>query len=374
MKSYGLRYVEEFGGRDLVSGLAFERERVVNRPISLMEVCGTHTMAVARHGLRDLFPAGLRLVSGPGCPVCVTSAGDIDAFIEIALTPGVIAAVFGDLLRVPGASGSLSEARSRGARVEVVYSPMDALELAADERKDLVVFIGVGFETTTPAIAATILEAARRRLGNFCVYASNKLMPPVLDALFSDPDLKIQGVLCPGHVSAIIGAQAYEPLVTKYGIACVIAGFEPADIIGGLIRLVVQVDAGMARVENCYPRVVTREGNQQARDLMFQVFEPVDAKWRGLGTIPGSGLAIRSRFKAFDASHRLGIKTGQVREPEGCRCGDVLMGRLVPLDCPLFARRCTPLRPVGPCMVSSEGACAAYYRTEGNRSTKSSSI
>jgi len=334
----------------------------IDGPLRVMEVCGTHTNAVFRHGLRAMFPPDLRLISGPGCPVCVTPAGEIDAFLDVCHRPQVTAATFGDLVRVPGRRGSLASARAEGASVEVVYSPMDALSLAEADRSRLVVFLGIGFETTVPAVAATIKEARRRGLENFAVYSAHKTMPAALEALLSDPDLGVDGLLCPGHVSTVIGARAYEPIARRHGMPCVVAGFEPADIFEALILLAGQIRDGRAVVENAYPRAVTWEGNARAQRTIDEVFRPADAEWRGLGVIPGSGLALRDEFAQFDAAGRLEIRITPSPEPKGCLCGAILKGQRIPTDCPLFATRCTPVEPVGPCMVSTEGTCSAYYR------------
>ncbi len=360
-----MKYVDEYRDRDLARSLGSHLHRLVRRPVRLMEVCGTHTMAIFRHGLRSLLPPEIRLVSGPGCPVCVTPAGVIDAFVELAGREGVIIATFGDMIRVPGSNGSLATARAGGADIRIVYSPMDALQLAARQPEQEVVFLSVGFETTTPTIAATILEAQRTGIGNFSVFAANKVMPPPLEVLMQDPELQVDGLLCPGHVSSIIGADAYTFLARDHGLACAVAGFEPADILQAIIALVRQVQAGEPVVENCYPRVVTASGNARAGEIVRAVFKPVASEWRGLGVIAGSGLALRSRYERFDAATRLSVTVAPSREPAGCRCGRILKGTCRPVDCPLFGSRCTPAAPVGPCMVSSEGTCAAWYRYGG---------
>ena len=359
-----MKCAEEFRSRELTELLlnALPANRDKDRKIRIMEVCGTHTNAIFRHGLRSLLPEGIELISGPGCPVCVTPAGHVDAFIAAADLDQVIVATFGDLIRVPGSRGSLARAREAGARVEIVYSPMDALQLAQRQPDQMVVFPAVGFETTAPTIAATVLEAERLGLDNFSIIAACKIMPPPLELLLSDPELKIDGLLCPGHVSAIIGADAYQPLAEQYHISCAVAGFEPADIVSGLLSLARQIRAGEARVDNCYSRVVTDQGNLRARELTDAVFAVVGTEWRGLGVIAGSGLGLREKYRKFDAFDRLDLKVESVPEPKGCKCGDILKGRLLPPACPLYGKRCTPLQPVGPCMVSSEGTCAAFYR------------
>ncbi len=339
-----------------------ERESSGSSSLRIMEVCGTHTMSVFRHGLRSLLPETVDLIAGPGCPVCVTSASHIDSFISIVRQKGVRVATFGDLYRVPGFEGSLAQASACGGRVDIVYSPVDALQKAKDNPSELVVFLGIGFETTVPGVAATIQEAARNKVDNFAVFSTHKLMPPALEALFSDFSLRIDGLLCPGHVSAIIGVSAYEHLADNYSLPCVVTGFEPADILQGIIMLARQKRCCRSIVENAYPRVVTWEGNKNALEMLDSVFQVCDTSWRGFGVIPASGLALRPEFDLYNAEKRLNIVSKEVDEPTGCRCGSILKGICTPPDCPLFAGRCTPLNPVGPCMVSSEGSCAAYYR------------
>lgn len=357
-----MKHVDEYRDQGLIGPLVTELHKSVTKPVRLMEICGTHTMAIFRSGIRSILPDGMEIVSGPGCPVCVTSASHMDAFISLADIPGIRLSIFGDLFRVPGSSGSLAHASSRGAKVDVVYSSMDALDIARQHPKELMVFLGVGFETTTPGIAATILAAKRQNLDNFCVFSTHKVIPGPLEVLMQDPELRINGLLCPGHVSAIIGAGAYQPFVDKYRLACVVAGFEPADLLNGLIRLARQIGAEQPAVENIYPRVVSWEGNQRAIAMVDEVFEPSDTEWRGLGLIPGSGLKIRSTYRSFDAEARLDIIIPQAEEPKGCICGQILKGQTIPPHCPLFGKRCTPATPVGPCMVSSEGTCAAYHK------------
>lgn len=358
---------DAFRSRELTAPLVAEIKRSLKQPVRLMEVCGTHTMSIFRHGIRSLLPEDVTLLSGPGCPVCVTPIGHIDLFRAAALHPQVTLATFGDLLRVPGSHGSLATARAEGARVEIVYSPMDALVLARKEPERLVVFPAIGFETTVPTIAATILQAERLKIDNFMVIAACKTMPQALEALLSDPELRIDGLLCPGHVSAIIGSNAYLPFATRHHLACAVAGFEPADILAGILSLIRQINAQDFRVDNCYTRAVTAAGNTTAMELIDKVFQPADSPWRGLGVIPGSGLTLRPAYQRFDAVTRLGLTVQLAAEPKGCRCGDILKGRMLPPQCPLYGTACTPLSPVGPCMVSNEGTCAAYYRYSGQR-------
>jgi hydrogenase expression/formation protein HypD len=356
---------DAFRSREITAPLLEEINRSLVRPVRIMEVCGTHTMSIFRHGIRSLLPEGITLLSGPGCPVCVTPSSHIDAFLQAARLPGVTIATFGDLIRVPGSEGSLAAARAAGARVEIVYSPMDALVLAQKEPERRVLFPAIGFETTAPAIAATILQADRLGLSNFLIIAAAKTMPRALEALLADSDLQVDGLLCPGHVSAIIGAGAYRPLAEKHRLACAVAGFEPADILAGLLSLIRQIHAQKPEVDNCYTRAVSVEGNARAQGLIDEVFEPADSEWRGLGTIDGSGLMLREKYRRFDGMRQLAITAQPSREPKGCRCGEILKGRLLPPDCPLYGTACTPLRPIGPCMVSSEGTCAAYHRYSG---------
>ena len=333
-----------------------------DRHINLMEVCGTHTVSIGRYGFRSIMPAGLHLLSGPGCPVCVTSNRDIDHAIALARMEGAIVATFGDMMRVPGSSTSLARMKAEGRDIRIVYSPLDALDIAKDNPEHQVIFMGVGFETTTPTIAACILEAASRDLGNFSVYCSHKTTPPALRAIANDPDTHIDGFILPGHVSTITGVEPYRFLVDEFGIPGVVTGFEPVDILEGIALLVRMVVEDKPAIENAYRRGVNANGNPVARKLVEQVFEPCNAEWRGLGMIPASGLRIRPELSRFDASARFEVEVEPTVEPRGCRCGDVLRGAIAPTGCPLFGRTCTPEHPVGPCMVSSEGSCAAYFR------------
>lgn len=357
-----MKYLDEYRDSSLAKSLVAELQKAVTKPLRIMEVCGSHTMAIFRNGIRSILPEGLELISGPGCPVCVTSAPHMDAFIAMADKPGIRVTIFGDLFRVPGSHGSLANASSRGAKIDIVYSSMDALEIAKNHPEDLVVFLGIGFETTTPGIAATILAAKTQNIKNFMVFSTQKVMPPPLIALLNDPELKINGLLCPGHVSSIIGAGAYQPLADKYHLACVIAGFETADLLKGLIFLARQIGRGEAKVENTYERVVSWEGNPRAMKMVDEIFEPSDMEWRGLGVIPGSGLKIREKYADFDAEVRLNITLPEAHEAKGCMCGNILKGINTPRECPLFNSRCTPTNPIGPCMVSSEGTCAAFHK------------
>lgn len=340
--------------------------------INIMEVCGTHTMAIGKSGLRQLLPENIRLISGPGCPVCVTHQGEIDNYLELAQREQVIIATFGDLMRVPGSSamGSLQQLKGEGAQVRIVYSTLDALQLAVDYPEKEVVFLGVGFETTTPTVAQSILEAKSRNIENFSVYSMHKLVPPALKALLTDEEVQIDGFLCPGHVTTIIGLEPYKFVVDEYKKPCVVAGFEPLDILQGILMIVKQINANNPEVELQYKRGVVPEGNAVARQIMEQVFQLSSAWWRGLGEIPQSGLAIRPEWAAYDAQVKFKMKSieqccTQMEEKNNmCSCGEILKGKMLPNQCKVFKKACTPAKPLGPCMVSTEGACAAYYRYE----------
>lgn len=346
----------------LARGLIETIYRLAPEHATLMEVCGTHTVAIARNGIRDLMPEGLRLASGPGCPVCVTCNRDIDTVIALARIPNVTITTFGDMTRVPGSTSSLLAEQAAGRSVEIVYSPLDALAFAKAHPEREVVFVGVGFETTTPLVAMAIKRARAMGLSNFTVFAAHKNMPGALELLVGDPTLELDALILPGHVSTIIGAEPYRFLAEKYGIPGVITGFEPVDVLQGIAMLVRQLHEGRAEIEIAYARGVMPEGNPVALAAIDEVFETCTATWRGLGDIPGSGYRIRDEFANFDAVRRFEPDVEPTRDPKGCRCGDVLRARIAPNECPLFRTVCTPENPVGPCMVSSEGSCAAYYR------------
>ncbi|NHM14310.1 hydrogenase formation protein HypD [Xiamenia xianingshaonis] len=341
---------------DSINRLAPKRET------TLMEVCGTHTVAIARNGIRTLMPDTVRLASGPGCPVCVTANRDIDAIIALAKVPGIIIATFGDMTRVPGSTSSLLKEQAAGADVRIVYSPLDALSIARENPDREVVFVGVGFETTTPLVAMSIKRAAAEGLRNFSVIGAHKNMPGALEVIVNDPALSLDALILPGHVSTIIGTAPYEFLAREYGIPGVITGFEPLDVLQGIAMILRQLHEGRAEIEIAYARGVMPQGNPVALAAIDEVFETVSATWRGLGEIPGSGYRIRPEFAAFDALERFSPAVEPTQEPKGCRCGDVLRAVIAPNECPLFRKVCTPENPVGPCMVSGEGSCAAYYR------------
>ena len=357
-----MKFVDEYRDHKLAKGLAERIARRSTKTIRLMEFCGGHTHAILRYGIRQLVPKTVEMRSGPGCPVCVTATADLDKAIALANLPNVIITTFGDMVRVPGSYSSLQQAKAQGADVRVVYSTIDAVEIARANPAKSVVFIGIGFETTAPTAAASILKAQQEKIHNFYVLSLNKMTPPVMKALLDSGEVELDGIICPGHVSVIIGSQPYESIARDYGVACVISGFEPLDILLCIDELVEQVEKGEPKVEIAYPRGVKPEGNRKARQLMEQVFEVGEANWRGIGIITQSGLKIRGEYQQFDADKVFPVSLKPPREPKGCRCGDVIRGAATPLECKLFRNVCTPESPVGPCMVSSEGACAAYYQ------------
>ncbi len=330
----------------------------------MMEVCGTHTMAIHRYGIKELLSKNIKLLSGPGCPVCVTSNYYIDMAIAYSRNDNVTLATFGDMMKVPGSTSSLLKEKGNGADVRVVYSTTDAVKIARQNPEKKIIFFGIGFETTTPTIAASILKAKELRLKNFFVVPASKILPPALEVL-AKGKVKIDGFICPGHVSVVTGYNIYKPIVETYKIPCVIAGFEPLDILQAIELIAKQHINGKAKIENEYKRVVRPEGNRIAREMIDEVFEPTDSNWRGIGTIPDSGLKIRSRYSDFDAEKQIKVKVERTKENKACICGLVLKGVKEPTDCKLFRKVCTPETPVGACMVSSEGTCAAYYKYSG---------
>ncbi|RLC62920.1 MAG: hydrogenase formation protein HypD [Chloroflexota bacterium] len=360
-----MRYIDEFRDPRLARKLVANIQARSTRPVRFMEFCGGHTHAIFRHGLRQMLPPTVELRSGPGCPVCVTANTDLDRAIALAKLPGVILATFGDMLKVPGSHGSLQTARAEGADVRVVYSALDALQIARDHPERAVIFLGVGFETTAPTVAAAILEAEAEGLDNFYVLSLHKLTPPATRAILDAGEVRLSGIIGPGHVTTVIGSRAWEFLPQDYSVPCAVAGFEPLDILRAVAALVEMAEDGRPAVVNAYSRSVRPEGNRVALEIMQRVFEVSEADWRGLGRVPASGLALRPKYVRFDAALAFPVDPGPTREHKGCRCGDVLRGTVEPPECPLFRRVCTPARPVGPCMVSAEGACAAWYRYGG---------
>jgi len=357
-----MKHAEEYRDSEFSRQIIDRIKKISGENIRLMEVCGTHTVSIFRNGIRSVLPKSISLISGPGCPVCVTDQRDIDAFIALAKTKNTIIATFGDLIRVPGTNSSLQKEQADGRDIRIVYSTMDALKIARQHPDKNVIFLGVGFETTTPTIAASLISAKQSNISNYYVYAAHKLVPPALFALMETIGVNIDGFLLPGHVSVIIGTDAYLPFFQKYPIPCAIAGFEPADILLAILRLIEQIAAGRPQLENCYPRAVTPRGNPKARQIVDTVFEACDAPWRGIGVIANSGLCIRKEFEQFDAQKQFDIQVPESVPLKGCACGDILTGKRTPPECALYKKACTPETPVGPCMVSTEGTCAAYFK------------
>jgi len=358
-----VKYIDEYRDKKLIKTLADGiYKAAADSEYTFMEVCGTHTMAIARFGLRSLLPPNVKLLSGPGCPVCVTPVSYVDKAIAYSGFKDVIIATFGDMVNVPGSQFSLGRARSENGNVKIVYSVLDALKLAVRHPDKKIVFLGVGFETTAPTIAAAIKEAKKEKVENFFVLCGHKVMPPALKTLISDKDVNLDGLILPAHVSAIIGSRPYGFISKTYKVPCVIAGFEPLDIMQGIYMLIKQSVKKKPEIEIQYDRVVKPAGNRLAQHLLKEVFKTVDSEWRGIGIIPSSGLAIRKDFRKFDSEENFKIKPPEKpRDRKDCICGDVLKGKNIPTDCRLFGKGCTPERPVGPCMVSSEGACSAYF-------------
>jgi hydrogenase expression/formation protein HypD len=360
-----VKYVDEYRDPALARQLLDQIARASTRPVQFMEFCGGHTHAIFRFGLREVLPDTVRLSSGPGCPVCVTSATDLERAIALARVPGAILTTFGDMLRVPGSSGSLENARALGADIRIVYSTLDALEIAKQNPDRPVIFLGVGFETTAPTIAAAVLQAEAEEIPNFYLFSVHKLTPPATSAILDAGEVRLDGVIGPGHVTAIIGADAWRFLPDERGVPCAISGFEPLDILRAVAMLVEMAESGRPDVGNAYGRGVKPAGNPVALQMLDRVFEVTAADWRGFGPIPDSGLALRAQYAHRDAALAFPVEVQFVEEPKGCRCGEVLRGVLVPPECPLFRRVCSPRNPIGPCMVSAEGACAAYHRYGG---------
>lgn len=331
--------------------------------VRLMEICGTHTMAIAESGIRSLIPE-VSFVSGPGCPVCVTPVSVIDSILELSARPDVVIATYGDMMRVPGSlpGTSLRSAMARGAKARIVYSAADAVELARSMGDMEVVFLGVGFETTAPGTAAALADAEEQGLGNFSIYSLLKTCEPAVRALAADPDFNINGFICPGHVAVITGEKGFDFIPQDLGLPAVIAGFGGEDLLRASVMLMNQIRNSEAKLENEYSRIVSREGNMLAREIVYKYFEPADVLWRGLGVISGSGLKLRPEYAFFDAEKRFIIEAGESEPETACRCGDIIKGKLEPAGCPLFGKACLPEDPVGPCMVSSEGACAAAWK------------
>ncbi len=350
---------------DITTAIIRDISSLADRRYRFMEVCGTHTVSIFRSGIRSLLPEEIELVSGPGCPVCVTPVGEIDRAISMSGLEDVTLLTFGDLMKVPGTYSSLADERAKGKDIRIITSPLDAVGIAMAEPERRIIFFGVGFETTSPAIAASVIEAEARGLSNFYLLSSQRLIPPAMKALLSSGDSKIDGFILPGHVSVIIGEGPYSFIVDKFSLPGVITGFEGLDILEGIHMLLSQHKEGISEIEVQYKRAVKREGNPLALKIMREVFKPVSARWRGLGMIPASGMELRGRFNKIDATAAFDVPYVDKPDPPGCLCGEILQGIKRPQECPLFGTRCVPEDPVGPCMVSSEGSCAAFYRYGG---------
>ncbi|MCP4552317.1 MAG: hydrogenase formation protein HypD [Bacteroidetes bacterium] len=356
-----MKYIDEYRDRELVLKLIEQIKKASSKPITLMEVCGGHTMSIQKFGIPSLLPKNIKLVSGPGCPVCVSSRKYIDQSVAYAKLPDVIIATYGDLIRIPGSSSTLDEEKAKGADVRIVYSVLDALKIAQDYPEKRIVFLGIGFETTAPSSAVGVLNAHKQGITNFFLFSSHKIMPPAMTALI-DEGVKIDGYIAPGHVSTITGSGIYKDIADIYKLGCVISGFEPVDLLRSILMLVKQFEKGEPKVEIEYSRVVKPEGNIKAQQILDEVFELKDDWWRGLGILPKSGMKIRELYKKYDAELMIPVEVEPTREDKGCLCGEILKGLKNPKNCKLFKKGCTPSDPVGACMVSHEGACNAYYR------------
>ncbi len=357
-----MKFIDEYRQSDIAHKLADQIARLTDEPLKLMEVCGGHTHTIFKYGIEDLLPPNITMIHGPGCPVCVIPLGRVDDSISIALQPDVIFTTFGDMMRVPGSKTNLLDAKAAGADVRMVYSPLDALKIAKKNSERHVVFLGLGFETTAPSTAMTILQAAKDKVENFSVFCNHIMIIPSLKAMLDSPDLKLDGFVGPGHVSTVIGTRCYEFVPKDYGKPLVVTGFEPLDVLQSVYMIVKQIVEGRAEVENQYPRVVLRDGNRKALEALFEVFEPRDYfEWRGLGSIAHSGMKLNRKYERFDAELKFSVPGLRIADPKACQCGEILKGVKKPWECKVFGTACTPETPIGSCMVSSEGACAAYY-------------
>ncbi len=357
-----MKYIDEYRQGDIAARLAEQIAALTDRPLKLMEICGGHTHSIFKYGIEDLLPANIEMIHGPGCPVCVIPLGRVDDSMSIAQTPGVIFTTFGDAMRVPGSRTSLLGAKAAGADVRMVYSPLDALKLAKKYPDKDVVFFALGFETTAPSTALTVLQAAKDNIPNFTVFCNHIMIVPALKALLDSPDLQLDGFVGPGHVSTVIGTRPYDFVAQEYRKPVVVAGFEPLDVLQSVYLLVRQIVEGRAEVENQYARVVSRDGNRKALEALFEVFEPRDYfEWRGLGSIAHSGMKLNAKYARFDAELKFSVPGLRIADPKACQCGEILKGVKKPWECKVFGTACTPETPIGSCMVSSEGACAAYY-------------
>jgi hydrogenase expression/formation protein HypD len=357
-----MKFVDEYRQSELARRLADQIAQLTDEPLKIMEVCGGHTHTIFKYGIEDLLPPNIEMIHGPGCPVCVIPLGRTDDSISLALKSGVIFTTFGDMMRVPGSSTNLLDAKAAGADVRMVYSPLDALKIAKKNPNRQVIFLALGFETTAPSTAMTIRQAAKEGVENFSVFCNHIMIVPALKAMLDSPDLKLDGFLGPGHVSTVIGTRCYDFVPKEYGKPLVVSGFEPLDILQSAYMIVKQVIERRAEIENQYSRVVLRDGNVKALEVIFDVFEPRDYfEWRGLGSIPHSGMKLQKKYAAFDAELKFAVPGLKIADPKACQCGEILKGVKKPWECKVFGTACTPETPIGSCMVSSEGACAAYY-------------
>ena len=362
-----MKYIQEYRKPEIQKIIIEEIQKYglkLRKKINIMEVCGTHTMAIGKYGIRKVIPENINLISGPGCPVCVTPSNYIDKAIELSKIKDVIITTFGDMMKVPGSYSSLERERANGSEIFVVYSPLDALQIAEKNKSKKIIFLSVGFETTTPSIAQTLKIAKEKKIENFFILCGNKIMPPTMEFLLKEKDTEIDGFICPGHVSTVIGTEPYKKIVEKYNIPCVISGFEPADILYSIYLILKCIIEGKAEVINEYKRTVREEGNLKAKEVINEVFDLCDTEWRGIGLIENSGFKLKEEFSQFDAERKFKINITYSKEKTGCICGEILKGKKKPFDCPLFEKVCNPENPLGPCMVSSEGTCAAYYKYE----------
>jgi len=357
-----VKYIDEYRQSDLAKILAEKISGMTDRPLKLMEVCGGHTHAIFKYGIEDLLPPNIEMIHGPGCPVCVIPLGRTDDCISLALEPDVIFTTFGDMMRVPGSKTNLLDAKAQGADVRMVYSPLDALKIAKKTPQRHVIFLALGFETTSPSTAMTILQADKDKVENFTVFCNHIMIVPSLKAMLDSPDLQLDGFVGPGHVSTVIGTRCYEFVPNEYGKPLVVTGFEPLDILQSVYMIVKQIVEGRAEIENQYGRVVERDGNRKALEVLSEVFEPRRFfEWRGLGSIANSGMKLKEKYAAFDAELKFEVPGLRIADPKACQCGEILKGVKKPWECKVFGTACTPETPIGTCMVSSEGACAAYY-------------
>ncbi|MDD5772019.1 MAG: hydrogenase formation protein HypD [bacterium] len=353
---------KNFRNPALIKKIVNNIHQLADKPVNIMEVCGTHTMAIAQYGIRELLPPSIKLISGPGCPVCVTPAEIIDEIIEISLKTDTIIASFGDMIRVPGSRTTLEKMRSEGSDVRIIYSPLELLGLARDNPGKNIVFAGIGFETTSPLAAAVVTRAKKENIKNLFIVPAFKTVPPALRLIADNRSLRLNAFLLPGHVSVIIGSYPYEFLSKEFGLTGVISGFEPVDILYSIYLILKQIKTNRPKIEIQYSRTIKPEGNTKAQKLLDEVFEKSASEWRAIGNIPGSGLIFRKDYNAFSSRSKFNIKINKPKEPKNCLCGKILMGLKTPEECPLFGKQCTPQKAIGPCMVSSEGTCAAYYK------------